>query len=350
MLSSTGVREGLRSWLARGPAPVPANQATAAGLVDGALGQGVAGLLDEAVRDDARWPASVRALLHEARRALLRRGVWQLELAEDVRARLVARGIRALPMKGVALSERLYASPGERAMADVDLLVLDDWAAATRLLTELEFEPGEYADHAWSWRDPRTHLALELHRAVVSCPRLHPLDREGLWQRRAPGEGQVRERPADEDLLVQLALHAAFQHGLVLSLAQWLDLRRLIERVVLDPTRVAHLARAAHAQAAVGATLLSVSAVLEVPLPASWRAAGLLDLPPALARWLEARLARPLEFVTPSRPSLARLRFGLSAGRRGLLLRDTLWPRTHGDGPRTRALLARLARLARRAF
>ncbi len=348
MLPSTGVREVLRSWLLHGQVPLPADAADAARLIDAAASQGVAGLLDDAVRTDPRWPASARGTLHAARHALLRRGVWQLELAEEARARLEAHGLRALPMKGAALGERLYASPGERAMADVDLLVLDDWAAALRLFLDLGYQPGERADHAICLRDPRTGLALELHRAVVSCPRLHPLDTEGLWARRALGVGQVRERPCDEDLLVQLALHAAFQHGLVLSLAQWLDLRRLLEHGSLDPRRVADAACAARASAALAATLATARAVLEAQIPESWRDLGLLDLPPPLARWLQPRLAHPLDFVAPARPALARLRWALSAGQRRLLLADTLWPQLE-DGPRRRLpMFTRWARLVRR--
>ena len=99
-------------------------------------------------------------------------------------------------------------------------------------------------DHAWAFRDPAGHGILELHRSVVSAPGLYPLDREGLWARRRAGRGQLRVLPSAEDLLLQLAFHAAFQHGLVLSLAQWLDFRLVLER---EPIDVARLAGARHA-------------------------------------------------------------------------------------------------------
>ncbi len=89
-------------------------------------------------------------------------------------------------------------------------------------------------DHAWAFRDPAGHGILELHRSVVSAPGLYPLDREGLWARRREGRGQLKVLPSPEDLLLQLALHAAFQHGLVLSLAQWLDFRLVLEREPID--------------------------------------------------------------------------------------------------------------------
>ena len=104
-------------------------------------------------------------------------------------------------------------------------------------------------DHAWAFRDPDGHGILELHRSVVSAPGLYPLDREGLWARRREGRGQLRVLPSAEDLLLQLALHAAFQHGLVLSLAQWLDFRLVLER---EPIDVERLRGARHAPRAPG--------------------------------------------------------------------------------------------------
>src|SRR4029450_5847578 len=83
------------------------------------------------------------------------------------------------------------------------------------------------ADHAWAFLDPLSGSVLELHHSVTSCPGLFPLDGPGLVARSREGSGQVRRLPAPEDLLVHLAMHASFQHGLVLSLVQWLHFRRL---------------------------------------------------------------------------------------------------------------------------
>lgn len=345
MSESTTGREALRAWLVSGSPPMPSSTAHARALADAALTQGLGGLLDDDVRADARWPADVRATLREARRALLRRGCRQLDLAERARRTLEGRGLRALPMKGAALCERLYASPADRPMADVDLLALDDWDAARRALEAEGFEPGERADHAWALRDPHSGLAVELHRGLTSCPRLHAVDAEGLWTRSVAAPGQVSRRPSSEDLLVQLALHAAFQHGLVLSLVQWLDLRRLLEREELDLARAAACARAAHAEAALGLTLAAARAVVAAPVHDAWR--DVARVPERLARRLATRAARPLDFVSPARPDLARLRWELAAGRRRVLLADTLRPST-GDVPGTPAWrrLARAGRLA----
>lgn len=350
MSPSTGVRAALRAWLAGGAPPLPREEAGARALIDAAADQGVAGLLDEAVRDDARWPAPARDRLQELRRALLRRGVWHLELARRAQARLDAHGRRSLALKGAALDEWLYATPADRGRADVDLLALDDWDASCRALLEAGFEPGERADHAWSLRDPSSGLALELHRALTSCPRLHPVDADGLWARRVACPGLVTHRPSAEDLLVQLALHAAFQHGLVLSLGQWLDLRRLLERAPFDWRRLADIAAAANAGPALAVTLAAARAVLDAPLLPEAPADGLLDPPRGLRAWLGKRLADPLSCVMPSRPALPRLRWALAAGRRRVLLADTLWPAGAPSSPWRRIVTgtARAARLARR--
>jgi hypothetical protein len=346
MSPSTGVRAALRAWLCGGTLPLPADESQARALIDAAADQGVAGLLD----DDPRWPASSRARLQGLRRTLLQRGVWRLELAARAEAGLASRGLRSLPLKGAALDEWLYATPADRGRADVDLLALDDWDASCRVLVDAGFEPGECGDHAWSLRDPLSGLALELHRALTSCPRLHPVDAEGLWARRVAGSGLVKRRPSSEDLLVQLALHAAFQHGLVLSLGQWLDLRRVLERAPLDTRRLADVASAAHARGALATTLLAARAVLDAPPPPGARAAGLLDSPRGVRRWLARRLAEPLMCVIPSRPALARLRWALAAGRRRVLLSDTLWPAGAPASAwrRVAAGAARTVRLARR--
>jgi len=161
---------------------------------------------------------------------------------------------------------------------------------------------------------------VELHRSVVSAPGLFPLDPEGLWARSRVGRGQLRRLPSAEDLLLQLALHAAFQHGFVLSLVQWLDFRLVLERETIDPERLLALAAAARAEVPLAAALLVAEAVVSAPVPAALRR----PLPAGLRRWLLPRLDSPLGFVSPHEPDLARVRWQLLAGRRAELLWRTL--------------------------
>jgi hypothetical protein len=165
---------------------------------------------------------------------------------------------------------------------------------------------------------------LELHRGLTSCPGLFPFDLEALWARSRPGGGQVPRLPSVEDLLVHLALHAAFQHGLVLSLVQWLDLSRLLERTPPEPARLAQAAAEARGEAALAAALQAAKAVVGAPVPSALEASLAPFLPKSFGKWLRQRLQVPLALVAPSLPPLARVRWGLLAGRRRELVSRTL--------------------------
>jgi hypothetical protein len=323
---------------------------TAPALAQAAADQGVGGLLLASIeRDGPAWAEPIAAPLAARRRALLVRTLGQVGLAARCLSLFEARGIRALPLKGVALAETVYDVESDRPMSDVDLLALERWPEAVLALRETGFAEVARGDHAWAFRDPGGGEIVELHRSVVSAPGLFPPDPEGLWARSRSGRGQLRRLPSPEDLLLQLALHAAFQHGLALSLVQWLDFRRVLEREAIDAERLLALAAAARAAAPLGVALLAAEAVAGAPVPASLRP----QLPAGLRRWLAPRLAEPLAFVAPSGPGLARARWELLAGRRAeLAWRTLVLPETPAGDERLAARVAfafrRGLRLARR--
>jgi hypothetical protein len=330
MVESKDALACLREIVVRGAPPaLPAASPGEAAerIAAAAREQGLAGLLHGTLASSgvAPWPLVVLDALAQDRRNALVRGLRQLALAARVLDRLDRAGLRALPLKGAALLETLYDSEGDRTMSDVDVLVLDDWPGARRLLRADGFAEGEPADHVVVLREPGSGAVLELHHSVTSCPGLFPLDRDGLWSRSVLGPGQVRRRPCPEDLLLQLALHAAFQHGLVVSLAQWLDFRRLFERCDLDPDRLRGAVGAARAEAPLRAALHAARAVVGGPLPGWLLAAG--PAPPGLAR----EGVDPLDYVTPAEPDLARVRFRLLPGRRTELLLRTVFPERPGE-------------------
>ncbi len=317
-------RAALREWLVSGLTPTTEPRE----LLGEAGRQGLVVLLAgqrdflEGLSED------VRGEWRSAARLLLVRGVRQLDLARRVVDLLAAASLRCLPLKGIALAERLYASVAERPMADVDLLVLDRPEAALDLLTREGFHLVERAEHAIALREPGSGGIVELHRAVTSCGALFPLDREGLWARRVKRAGAIAHSPSAADLLVSLALHAAFQHGLVLSLVQFLDLRRLLERERPAPEAILESARPARAEGALLVALAAARAVVGAqPAPALLHALEASVPSPVrrLARAIET--GDPLRFVLPSRPSLRATRLALAAGRRLELLSLTLWPR-----------------------
>lgn len=154
-------------------------------------------------------------------------------------------------------------------MADVDLLVLDDWPLAVRLLEEAGLAEQGQGDHARAFFDPASGVVVDLHRGVTSCTRLFPLDFDATWRRCRTGAGLMKQVPSSEDLLVHLSLHAAFQHGLVLRLVQYLDFRRLPEREPPDPVLLAQVATGAQAQGAVALALEAARALVGAPLAPS---------------------------------------------------------------------------------
>ena len=329
--------------------PLPAELAPGQ-VADAAREQGLAALLLAAIERDAPgWAVELVPALASERRALLVRSLSQIALAARAIGLLAARGIRALPLKGAVLAESVYAVEAERPMSDVDVLALERFPDAVAALHDAGFAELVRGDHAFAFRDPAGAGVVELHRSVTSAPGLFPLDAEGLWRRRRPGRGQLQAWPSAEDLLLQLALHAAFQHGLVLSLVQWLDFRRLVEREALDVAVVATLARAARAEAPLAAALAVAEAVVGAKVPDALRA----GLPRRAARRLAARLCDPLAFVAPAEPDLARERLELAAGRRlELVWRTLVLPETpEGDtrlSARLRLAFSRARRLARR--
>ena len=172
------------------------------------------------------------------------------------------------------------------------------------------------------------------------------MDANALWSRSLPADGPVSRLPSTEDLLVHLSLHASFQHGLVLSLVQWLDFRNLLRRRAVDIQQVIAIASEARAVAAVGLALRVAAVVVGAPLPPELAAA--MPLPKHLRSWLERRVHSPDAFVAPAAPALARLRFELAAGRRRALVAATLGGGAGAPRLRIGATGARALQLARR--
>ena len=349
MGSDLPARAAVRAWLLSGQPPAPPGPPAAA-LVSAAAAQGLAGLLDgAAARSGRALPPDLAQPLRRAHLGAVAASERHLGVARRALDLLAAEGLRALPLKGAAVAGWLYDSPGERPMGDVDVLALDDWERSRRALERAGYVEQERADHARSYRAPESGVIVELHHSVTSCPGLFPCDAGELWARRV--DGPAGPRPSAEHLLVQLALHAAFQHGLAVRLIQYVDLRRLVERGAADPARVVALSRAGGAGAAVALALEAAALLVEAPVPRELRAALAPALPAGLRRWLEAAGRAPERLLEPERPPLARVRWALARGRRLRLLARTLDPREPGERAgwgRPRRVAGRALGLARR--
>jgi hypothetical protein len=349
-MAASKAAELVRTLAATGSVPELPSDLSCESFAALAEAQGLSGLLLHAVeRDPGRWPDASLLALAATRRQRLVRTLGQIRLARQVLDLLEERGIRALPLKGAVLAETVYDLESDRPMSDVDVLALERWPDGVAALREAGFVEVDRGDHAWAFAEPSSRELVELHRSVTSCPGLFPLDAEGLWRRSRPGRGQISRLPSAEDLLVQLALHAAFQHALVLSLVQWLDFRRVLERGAIAADRLLRVAAEASAEIPLAAALLAAEAVVGAPLPPPLRDALRESLPRGLRRWLEPRLAEPLAFTPPRAADHARVRWHLvrGPGRRAELVWRTLFV---PEGPDAGVSLAgRLGRAASRA-
>jgi len=312
----------LSQWLRSGalPAELPGDGLA---VVEAATAQGLVGLLHaEASRRRPDWPAPVAQRLRRRHLAQLCQCEIQLQTAGAVQRRLLADGLRCLPLKGAAVAEALYR-PGERPMGDVDLLVLDDFAAAQDVLLRDGWQVEETADHAVALRSRQAPVLLELHRSAASCPGLHRHDGDGLWRRSRSTSGRLIRVPAPEDLLVLLSIHAAFQHALGLRLVQYLDLQRLLRGAAFDAALAVEAAACAGAAGSV-ALALHAARLLVGPLHAEVEAAFAPHLPRGLSAWLSARARDPRLLLFPTPRDIARVRWALARGQRGRLLWETL--------------------------
>ena len=345
------LRTLLRRWLVTGEPPPAPDEPLPSLLVEIAREQGLAGLLHQAIGEQrVRWPDAARLALRRAEQEAFAFGVRQLDTASRVQDLLGARGVRCLALKGAALVERLYDSVAHRPMADVDLLVLDEWPRAVTVLEKAGFAEQVQADHARALLDQGSGTVVELHRRVTSCARLFPLDLEATWKRCPTGAGLMKWVPSSEDLLVHLSLHAAFQHGLTLRLVQWLDFRRLLEREPPELELLADIATGARAQYAVAFALHTARTLVAAPLSPALE--GLVNawLPNSLRRYLAAKLqANPSAFLTPAQPPLAWIRWQVARGHRVALIRETLRPSVSAcSRPTATETVGRALRLVRR--
>src|SRR5262245_1855595 len=150
----------LGGWLITGEPPSAPNETAAIVLAEAAREQGVAALLYQALSAQrVPWTEAGRSALRRAEQQDFAFGVRQLDTARRVQDLLAARGVRCLPLKGAALVESLYDSPGHRPMADVDLLVLDEWPRAVPLLEKARSE--EHTSELQSLRHLVCRLLLE---------------------------------------------------------------------------------------------------------------------------------------------------------------------------------------------
>jgi Uncharacterised nucleotidyltransferase len=180
---------------------------------------GVSSLL----RARLRWrgPARWREFLEEQQDHVAGRHRKIARLLDEIESQARAEGMPLVPLKGAALHANGVYQPGERPMADIDLLVREaDLEAAIRLLERRGFE-GTFT----SWRDrlfePRVRressrfgehvdnpVKIELHTRIRERLPVTETDITGFLFPRRPHPG-LNAYPSNAALMLHLLLHAA---------------------------------------------------------------------------------------------------------------------------------------------
>lgn len=257
---------------------------------------------------------------------LASRGAQQMDLAARFSAAALAREVRVLALKGIAIADELYGGAQNRPMADIDFLVVDArrFEVAAEIARSLGLAETGSSDHALVFKEPGSGVVLELHVSLTACPGLFSVDHEALWARRAPVPGTSMFRLSNEDLVVHLALHTAFQHGFVAGESHYRDFVRALDS--FNPPVDSILARAREwgALKALGAMAFSC------PKDAT-RSKAVGDLlegarphcPKAVRRWLETQGPTPPSMNVLS---LARVRYALAPSKR-VYARRSVFPK-----------------------
>ena len=204
---------------------------------------GVSGLL--AGKLIWQGPAGWREFLEQQRQFTLQRQPRIQELLQALHARARERGLALIALKGASLHARGVYGPGERPMADIDLLVdAAQVEQASALILDLGFLSGPVT---WKHRafEPRetdarvgdfgerssNPLKIELHTRLREILPLRPVDvsAAAFAVQLAPG---VNDYPTQAALLLHLLLHAAGAlTGRTARLLHLQDIARLVQRM-----------------------------------------------------------------------------------------------------------------------
>ncbi len=273
-----------------GPARPPDDPAAVVPALDA---HGVAPLVHLRLRAAAGggWPGpALDALAAAFRASALRAALMDLELARIVAA-LAGAGVAVAPLKGAALGRTVYASPAERPVNDLDLLIpaaavdagRDALAAAGYRLIGL---PGSGRLGRWQRRyrcelqmvcdrPDRRGLLVEFHWSLVELPYyVERIPMAEVWAAAAPFPALPgAQMPDPATLLLHGCAHIGLHHSRSLRLIWLADLDRLARAPALDWDALVDRAARWGLGLAAHAGLAAAAAWLGTPAPADAMAA-----------------------------------------------------------------------------
>ena len=237
-------------------------------------------------RMGVNFPAPVQARLQASLHTNSANNLGILSALHKLAAVFEAAGLPFILLKGVFLAEKLYGNFGERLITDLDILTrLQDLPAALRLVEGLGYRAERPFDPQYelqvSQHLPPYHLTdmpvLEMHLTLLDpMPHFH-IDMDGIWQRalRTKVAGREVLVLCDEDLLLHLCTHAAYNHLFDNELRLLYDIKLLLEKYggSLDWQVLTRRAREWGVQNAVYLALRLTDELIGCPVPASaWQA------------------------------------------------------------------------------
>jgi hypothetical protein len=254
-------------------------------------------------------PAPVAAQLAN----IFRRNAMRNELLAAELSRILGvlgdAGVPVMPLKGIALAERLYEDPALRTAADTDILVpAQNVAHAFHLIVASGYEPelsapalfdllARYGKDCSLTREDRACVyPLELHCGLIWGGSIERELQERIWSEalRKPFRGVTAFALSPEWEFLYLAVHSA-RHGWI-SLKWFIDLDRLCLAGRLDWEKVGREARLLGWERALQSSLSVCSTLLGTPVPAPLGFAGPLQL----AERRAGRVPRPSNFQVAS--------------------------------------------------
>jgi len=163
-------------------------------------------------------PASLEERVHQECLGITARN---LALAEELRKLLRTfrdQRVPCLPLRGLALAERLYGDIPPRPMGDIDLLVRKEDVHRVQALfealgfREMDRRPGFASAFSYTLKffvERSVMVIVEPHWTIAYPPFVDRLDMEAVWSRCVPARviGEQTLSLGREDLLVHLCLH-----------------------------------------------------------------------------------------------------------------------------------------------
>lgn len=249
-------------------------------------------------------PGLPTAVQERVRQECLNITARNMALAGELRVLLRAfrdQGIQCLPLRGLALAERLYGSGPPRPMGDIDLLVRKDDLPRVQVLFrdlgfyEMDRRQGFAAAFSYTLKffvERSFMVIVEPHWTIAYPPFVDRVDMEAVWGRCVAARvvGEETLSLGREDLMVHLCLHLTHRDDAPFLWLYELDrfLRQESEALTWD--LVVSVAREAGVEQLIGRALNQAVAKLRTPVPADVLDA-LSQQDPRCARPLAERLA-----------------------------------------------------------